>query len=124
MRTRLFARHRGAEAESAVRPNAATDWPFPFPPPGRARPTPPGGVPPGIAYRWPFRPVDTPPLPRRAVPAPVGLAEFKLQVAEWYDDAGVISLDDTAFAHECDQVLSVNPHPRPLVRMIGEENKT
>jgi len=124
MLTRLFARHRGAEAESAIRPNAATDWPFPFPPPGRARPTPPGAVPPGIAYRWPFRPVDTPPLPSRGVPAPVGLAEFKRQVAEWCDDVGVISLDDPAIAHERDEVLYVYPHARSLVCMIGEENKT
>src|SRR3989441_7694493 len=124
MLTWLLARHPGGEGERRARPNAATDWPFPFPPPGRARATPPGAVPPGIAYRWPFRPVDALPLPSRGVPAPIGLAEFKRQVAEWCDDAGVISIDDPAIAHERDEDLYVYPHARSLVCMIGEENKT
>ena len=120
MLTRLFAGHPTAPA---TRPNAAVDWPFPFPAPGRTRPAAPDAVPAGIAYRWPFRPLDTPPLPNRGVPAPVSIAAFKQQMTEWCDDVGVISIDHPAIAHEREEVLYVYPHARSLVCMIGEENK-
>ncbi len=107
----------------ARRPRAAADWPFPFPPPGKPRTSAPDAVPPGTAYRWPYRAIDDPPLPSRGVPAPVTLAEFKREVATWADDVGVISIDDPAIAHERDEVLWVYPHARSLVCLIGEENK-
>ena len=120
MLTRLFARHPPAPA---TRPNAAVDWPFPFPAAGRTRPAAPDTVPAGIAYRWPYRRLDTPPLPNRGVPAPVSIAAFKQQVTEWCDDVGVISIDHPAIAHEREEVLYVYPHARSPVCMIGEENK-
>ncbi len=102
---------------------SATDWPFPFPAPGKVRPTPPDVVPPGTAYCWPFHAVDGMPVPNRGVPASVPLAEFKRACAAWCDDVGVISIDDPAIAHERDEVLYVYPKARSLVCMIGEENK-
>ena len=107
----------------ARRPPSASDWPFPFPAPGRPRPTAPDAVPPGIAHRWPFRRIDSPPLPNRGVPAPIPLEEFKAEVREWADDVGVISIDDPAIAHERDEIRYVYPHARSLVCLIGEENK-
>ena len=56
--------------------NAHTDWPFPFPAPGR--PKPGNGVPPPrSAYRWPYRPSEDEPLPGRGVTSSVSLREFK-----------------------------------------------
>src|SRR6266851_2174589 len=100
---------------TAPRPASATDWPFPFPPPGRAKPSAPDTIPPGIAYRWPFRSLEGLPLPCRGVPAPVSLAEFKRELSGWCDDAGVISIDDPALAHEREEILWVYPHTRSLV---------
>jgi len=122
----LAGAHRSRPGEgqgAAPRPASATDWPFPFPPPGRAKPSPPDAIPPGIAYRWPFHPLEGPPLPSRGVPAPVSLAEFKRELSGWCDDVGVISIDDPALAHERAEILWVYPHTRSLVCMIGEENK-
>ncbi len=122
----LTGAHRSRPGEgqgAAPHPASATDWPFPFPPPGRAKPSPPDAIPPGIAYRWPFRPLEGPPLPSRGVPAPVSLADFKRELSGWCDDAGVISIDDPAVAHERAEILWVYPHTRSLVCMIGEENK-
>ncbi len=107
----------------ARRPPAATDWPFPFPAPGKPRPTPPDTVPPGTAHRWPFRRLESSTLPNRGLPAPISLDQFKGRVREWADDVGVISIDDPAIAHERDEVLYVYPHARSLVCLIGEENK-
>jgi epoxyqueuosine reductase QueG/putative sterol carrier protein len=107
----------------AHRPPSAADWPFPFPAPGRPRRADPDAVQPGIAHRWPFRRIDSPPLPNRGVAAPLSLEEFKARVGEWADDVGVISIDDPAIAHERDEVLWVYPHARSLVCLIGEENK-
>ncbi|MCI0344904.1 MAG: hypothetical protein L0221_05585, partial [Chloroflexi bacterium] len=107
----------------ARRPPAATDWPFPFPAPGKPRAPKPDGVPPGTAHRWPFRRLDSTPLPNRGVPAPIGLDELKTRILEWADDVGVISIDDPAIAHERDEILYVYPHARSLICMIGEENK-
>ena len=46
-------------------PNTATDWPFPFPPPGRARANGAAEVPTMPAHRWPYRPLaDDPIVPR------------------------------------------------------------
>src|SRR2546427_7403353 len=104
-------------------PSSATQWPFPFPQPGRTRHPAPGAVPPASAYRWPFRPLEPSAIPSRGMPAPVGLAEFKLRAAEWCDDVGIISIDDPAIAHEREEVLWVYPHARSLVCMIGEQNK-
>src|SRR5438876_2590605 len=122
----LAGAHRsrpGVDPGAAPRPASATDWPFPFPSPGRAKPSPPDAIPPGIAYRWPFHPLEGPPLPSRGVPAPVSLADFKRELSGWCDDAGVISIDDPALAHERAEILWVYPHTRSLVCMIGEENK-
>src|SRR5262249_8025318 len=107
----------------ARRPPRATDWPFPFPPPGRPPRADPHALPPGIAHRRPFRRIDPARLPNRGVAAPLSLAEFKARVSEWADDVGVISIDDPAIAHERDEVLWVYPHARSLVCLIGEENK-
>jgi epoxyqueuosine reductase QueG len=104
-------------------PNAATDWPFPFPQPGKARPVADGELPPATAWRWPFHAVDGVPIPSRGIPAPVALDDFKRHVAEWTDDVGVVSIDDPALAHEREEILWVYPHTRSLVCMIGEENK-
>src|SRR5262249_33799588 len=107
----------------ARRPPTATDWPFPFPAPGRPRRVGPDSVAPGIAHRWPFRRIESAPLPNRGVSAPIPLEDFKARVLEWADDVGVISIDDPAIAHERDEVLWVYPHARSLVCLIGEENK-
>ncbi len=122
----LTGAHRSRPGEgqgAAPHPASATDWPFPFPPPGRAKPSPPDAIPPGIAYRWPFHPLEGPPLPSRGVRAPVSLADFKRELSGWCDDAGVISIDDPALSHERAEILWVYPHTRSLVCMIGEENK-
>jgi ferredoxin len=105
------------------RVNAAADWAFPFPAPGKPRPEGPTTVPPATAYRWPFRPLDPSAIPPRAVPAPLPLAAFAREVASWCDDVGVISIDDPAIAHERDEILWVYPHTRSLVCLVGEENK-
>src|SRR5215467_2689125 len=107
----------------ARRPPSAADWAFPFPAPGRPRRADADAVPPGTAHRWPFRRIDSAPVPNRRVAAPLSLAEFKARVGEWADDVGVISIDDPAIAHERDEVLWVYPHARSLVCLIGEENK-
>jgi epoxyqueuosine reductase QueG len=107
----------------ARRPPSATDWPFPFSAPGRPGRADPEAVPPGIAHRWPFRRIDSAPLPNRGVAAALSLDEFEARVGEWADDVGVISIDDPAIAHERDEVLWVYPHARSLVCLIGEENK-
>ena len=103
--------------------HAATDWPFPFPPPGRPKAAPADAVQPGTAWRWPFRDVEPSGVPNRGMPAPVPLAEFEARCREWCDDVGVISIDDPALAHEREEILYVYPHARSLVCMIGEENK-
>ncbi len=110
-----------ARGDSAPGANAA-DWDFPFPSPGRPRQDD-GGVPPLSAHRWPFRNLEEPALPNRGARSPVGLDEFKRQIASWSDDAGVISIDDPAIAHEREEILYVYPHTRSLVCLIGEENK-
>ena len=62
-------------------PNAATDWRFPFPAPGRQR----VGAEPEVlvlpAYRWPYRPLADDPITPRGVRSPVGLAELKRVIA-------------------------------------------
>jgi epoxyqueuosine reductase QueG len=115
----------GAGAASpASRPNAHTDWEFPFPAPGRRR-ADAAPLPPRTAYRWPFRRLDAEPLPCRGVRAPVDLAAFKRGVIEWSgcDDVGVISVDDPALGHEVEEIRWVYPHARTLVCLIAEENK-
>jgi len=107
----------------APRGTSATDWPFPFPPPGKPRPVAAGGVAPGTAHRWPFRPLEGETLPSRGVASSITLAEFKREVATWADDVGVIPIDHPAIAHEVDEVRWVYPHARSLVCLIGEENK-
>ncbi len=104
-------------------PRSHTDWPFPFPAPGKARPVRPDGLPPPTSWRWPYREVDGAPVQSRGVPAPIDLAAFKREVGTWADDVGVISIDDPAIAHEREEVLYVYPHARSLVCLIGEENK-
>jgi epoxyqueuosine reductase QueG len=104
--------------------NSHTDWPFPFPAPGRPKPS--NGIPPPrSAYRWPYRPSEDTPLPSRGVTSSVSLPQFKRGVTEWSacDDVGVISIDDPAIAHEVEEVRYVYPHARSLVCLIGEENK-
>jgi epoxyqueuosine reductase QueG/putative sterol carrier protein len=107
--------------------NAHTDGSFPFPAPGKRRdPAARNGTPPPrSAYRWPFRPGDTAPLPPRTVRSPIGLEELKRGVREWSecDDVGVISIDDPAIAHEVEEVRYVYPHARTLICLIAEENK-
>jgi len=108
---------------STRHPPTASDWPFPFPAPGRPRATGPETVPPATAYRWPFHDLDPSSFPARGVPAPLSLDDFKARVREWADDVGVISIDDPAIAHERDEVLWVYPHARSLICLIGEENR-
>ncbi|HEY8202229.1 MAG TPA: hypothetical protein VII47_12865, partial [Actinomycetota bacterium] len=78
---------RGPSPRPSIDPgpriNTATDWPFPFPAPGRPKPVRPDAVPPPTAHRWPYRPLDPDVVPNRGVPAPVPLAEFKRTVAAW-----------------------------------------
>ena len=64
-------------------PNAATDWPFPFPAPGRRRAGAEPEVPVLPAYRWPYRPLADEPIPPRGVRAPVSLEELKRVIAGW-----------------------------------------
>jgi epoxyqueuosine reductase QueG/putative sterol carrier protein len=125
MATKLtaFTTENGCRTSSDARVNAAADWPFPFPAPGKHRREPPGAVPPATAYRWPFRPLDGSAAPSRAVAAPIALADFTREVAGWADDVGVVSIDDPALAHERDEILYVYPHTRSLVCLIGEENR-
>ena len=105
------------------RPPTASDWPFPFPAPGRPRAARADSVPPATAYRWPFHDLDPSAFPARAVAAPLSLDDFKARLREWADDVGVISIDDPAIAHERDEVLWVYPHARSLICLIGEENR-
>lgn len=114
-----------ADRVNGVHPRSslATDWPFPFPPPGKPRAVGNGDIPPGTAYRWPFRGGEENLLPNRGVRAPITRADFKREVATWADDVGVISIDHPAIAHEREEVLWVYPHARSLVCLIGEENK-
>jgi len=123
--SRPATRHmNGVHPSPDARPRrAATDRPFPFPAPGRAKPVPAGGVPPGTAWVWPYRDVEPSGIPSRGVRAPVPLAEFKRRCLEWCDDVGVVAIDDPAIAHERDEILYVYPHARSLVCLIGEENK-
>ena len=104
-------------------PNAATDWPFPVPAPGRQRASAEPEVPVLPAYRWPYRPLADDPIVPRGVRAPVSLEEFKRVIAGWSDDVGVISIDDPALDHERAEIRYVYPHARSLVCLIGEENK-
>src|SRR5262249_16007525 len=61
-------------------PSTASDWPFPFPAPGRPRAAGPDTVPPATAYRWPFHDLDPNTFAARAVPAPLLLDDFKARV--------------------------------------------
>jgi epoxyqueuosine reductase QueG len=106
-----------------LRPNAATDWPFPFPPPGKAARPDPAEVSILSAHRWPYRALADDPIVPRGVRSPVGLAELKRVVAAWCDDVGVISIDDPALDHERAEIRYVYPHARSLVCLIAEENK-
>ncbi|MBI3767123.1 MAG: hypothetical protein HY271_01375 [Deltaproteobacteria bacterium] len=110
-------------AASPPRRHSATDWPFPFPPPGKPQPVADGGIRPGTAYRWPFREPEDRADPSRGVTSPITLAAFKREVGAWADDVGVISIDHPAIAHERDEIRYVYPHARSLVCLIGEENK-
>src|SRR5262249_7592192 len=104
--------------------SSSADWDYPFPLPGRwagkrklaastERRQPWGdgdaGDPTRIAPRY--------------VRAPVSLAEFTARMRAIADDAGVISVDHPAIAHELDEIRYVYPHARSLVVLIGEENK-
>lgn len=104
-------------------PNGARHWPFPFPPPGKARAAAPDDVPILPAQRWPYRPLADDPIVPRGVRSSVGLAELKRVLGEWCDDVGVISIDDPALDHERAEIRYVYPHARSLICMIGEENK-
>src|SRR5215470_9999318 len=97
MKLTPFTRETGGNGH---RPNAAADWPFPFPAPGKRRREPDDAVPPATAHRWPYRPLDPVQTAARAVPAPIPLADFAREVASWTDDVGVISIDHPALAHE------------------------
>lgn len=103
-----------------------SDWPFPFPAPGRPAQRRRGSLPPRSAHRWPYRegdPADR--LPSRGVAARVSLAELKHRVREasGCDDVGVVSIEDPAVAHEAEEIRYVYPHARSLICLIAEENK-
>ncbi len=117
-------RVNGVPSAPATRPNAAGDWPFPFPAPGKSRPAAADEVPVLPAHRWPYRPLADDPIVPRGVASPVTLAELKRAVGEWADDVGVISIDDPALDHERAEIRYVYPHARSLICLIGEENKT
>src|SRR5689334_1170231 len=104
-------------------PNSATDWPFPFPAPGKPARGAGNDVPIMTAHRWPYRPLADDPIVPRGVRASVDRAEFKRVVSAWCDDVGVIAIDDPALDHERAEIRYVYPHARSLVCLIAEENK-
>src|SRR6185369_9907733 len=67
--------------------------------------------------------VDATRITPRFVRAPLPLADVIAHVKTIADDAGVISIDHPALAHERDEIRYVYPHARSLIVMIGEENK-
>jgi hypothetical protein len=104
----------GVPPTGPAEPNAAADWPFPFPAPGKPRAAAAPDVPILPAHRWPYRPLADDPIVPRGVRSPVSLAELKRVVAEWADDVGVISIDDPALDHERAEIRYVYPHARSL----------
>ena len=101
---------------------SSKDWPFPFPAPGRPKTRQLASR---TESRWPFVAPDALGEARiepRWLSAPVSLAEFKVHVAGFADDVGVISIDDPAIAHEVEEVRYVYPHAKSLVCLIGRQN--
>lgn len=58
----------------------------------------------------------------RFVKAPLSLSEFRSHVSTLADDAGVISINHPAIAHEFDEVRYLYPHARSLVILVTKEN--
>ena len=122
------AESAGAAAVGPATPNGRrhsnADWPFPFPTPGRWQGK--KKIPANTERRQPWVDVDAVDPNRiapRFVRSPVPLADFVAHVKTFADDAGVISIDHPALAHERDEIRYVYPHARSLMVMIGEENK-
>jgi epoxyqueuosine reductase QueG/putative sterol carrier protein len=106
------------------RRNSNADWDFPFALPGRWQGR--KKIPANTERRQPWvdpDAVDPTHIASRSVRSPVSLTEFVAHVKTIADDAGVISIDHPALAHEREEILYVYPHTRSLVVMIGEENK-
>jgi epoxyqueuosine reductase QueG len=127
----LTLRRDAAPAAGSIGPatpngrrHSNADWPFPFPLPGRWQGK--KKLPANSERRQPWVDVDAVDPTRiapRIVPAPVSLAAFVAHVRTFADDAGVVSIDHPALAHERDEIRYVYPHARSLVVMIGEQNK-
>jgi epoxyqueuosine reductase QueG/putative sterol carrier protein len=104
--------------------NSSDDWDFPFAAPGRWQGR--KAIAANSERRFPWVDVDAydpTAVPPRFVRSPVGLAEFTRHLLTFADDAGVVSVDHPALAHELAEIRYVYPHARSLVVLIGEENK-
>lgn len=103
--------------------NSSADRPFPFVQPGRPKKR---ALPSRTDSAWPWvdvKAIDAVEIPPRHVKSPVAFAEFRENVLKIADDAGLVSIDDPAIAHERDEILYVYPHTRSLVCLIGKENR-
>src|SRR2546423_8827144 len=106
------------------RRHSNADWDFPFALPGRWQGK--KKIPANTERRQPWvdpDAVDPTRVAPRAVRSPLPRADFVAHVKTIADDAGVISIDHPALAHERDEILYVYPHTRSLVVLIGEEHK-
>lgn len=106
--------------------NSNSDWPFPFPNPGRWSGK--KKLPANSERRQPWVDVDAVDPTRitpRFVRSPIALAAFKQHLRDelGVDDVGVISVDHPAVAHELDEIRYVYPHCRSLVVLVGEQNQ-
>ncbi len=106
------------------RRHSNADWDFPFPLPGRWQGK--KRLPANTERRQPWVDVDAVDpthITPRFVPSPVALADVVAHVKGIADDAGIVSIDHPALAHERDEIRYVYPHARSLIVMIGEENR-
>jgi epoxyqueuosine reductase QueG len=70
-----------------------------------------------------MRALDDEAIPQRTARSPIPAGEFKKRILEFADDAGIISIDDPAIAHEREEILWVYPHTRSLVCLVAGENR-
>jgi epoxyqueuosine reductase QueG len=118
------ARHPVGPATPNGRRHSNAEWDFPFALPGRWQGK--KKIPANTERRQPWvdpDAVDPTHVTPRFVRARIPLADFVAHVKTIADDAGVVSIDHPALAHEREEILYVYPHARSLVVLIGEENK-
>jgi epoxyqueuosine reductase QueG len=100
------------------------DFPFPFALPGRWQGK--KRLPATSEMRTPWGDAgvyDATRIAPRFVRSPIPLAELVRRVRAIADDAGVVSIDHPALAHEVDEIRYVYPHARSLIVLVAEENK-